>query len=73
MPPAAALALSRLIGPVVRDRVLTADEMAGLMAGLVTTDGEATGHTRFVDWLAEAGPALGKRYRSEIRRHYRPG
>ena len=70
-PPRAAVALARLVGPLVGDRLITSDEVAGMMAELVTTDGEATGESRFVDWLAEAGPTLGKRYHSEIRRHYR--
>jgi NADH dehydrogenase len=71
VPPEVALAMSRAIGPLVRDRVITTDELEGLRRELVVTEGEATGETRFVDWLAEAGPGLGRRYHSELTRHYR--
>lgn len=66
-----ALRLSRVIGPLVRDRVITQGEIDGMMAELVTTDGPATGRTRFLDWLAGTAPRLGKRYASEMARHYR--
>ena len=69
--PELALGLSRVIDPLVRDRIITGQELAGMMAELVTTEGEATGQTRFVDWLVEAGPRLGTRYASELARHYR--
>ena len=69
--PELALGLSRAIDPVVRDRIITGQELAGMMAELVTTEGETTGQTRLVDWLAEAGPRLGTRYASELARHYR--
>jgi NADH dehydrogenase len=63
--------LANLIGPLVRDRIITRDELNGLMAELVVTDGPATGETRLVDWLARNASTLGKRYASEIARHYR--
>jgi NADH dehydrogenase len=69
--PERALRLATLVGPLVRDRVLTRDELGGLMAELVVTDGPATGETRLVDWLARNESSVGKRYASEIGRHYR--
>jgi uncharacterized protein YbjT (DUF2867 family) len=43
VPPAAALTAATAIGRVVSDVVVTRDELEGLMAGLVTTEGSATG------------------------------
>jgi uncharacterized protein YbjT (DUF2867 family) len=69
--PKLALALSRLIGYVVNDVVLTGDEVEGLMAGLLVSDGPPTGRTRLSDWLAENAGSVGARYASELKRHYR--
>jgi len=73
VPPAAALAASRLIGYVVRDVLVTEEELKGLMANLVVTDGPATGHRRLSDWLAENAAIVGRRYASEVSRHYSSG
>jgi uncharacterized protein YbjT (DUF2867 family) len=69
--PDRALRLANAIGPLVRDRIITRDELGGLMAELVVTDGPVTGEIRLADWLAPNAPKLGKRYASEIARHYR--
>lgn len=71
VPPALALAATRVIGVLVRDVLLTRDELAGLMAGLVAIDGPATCPTRLSDWLAENAGTLGRTYASELARHYR--
>jgi NADH dehydrogenase len=71
MTPALALALSRLLGYVVRDVVLTRDEIDGLMAGLLAVETPPAGKTRFSEWLAENAANLGRAYTSELRRHYR--
>lgn len=63
-------ALARLIGLAVGDVVLTPEELAGMMAGLVVTDGPTTGHVSMSEWLAAFGPQLGTRYASELKRHY---
>jgi len=70
---AAALAASRLIGYVVRDVLVTEEELKGLMANLVVTDGPATGHRRLSDWLADNAATVGRRYASEVSRHYSSG
>lgn len=62
--------LARLIGLAVGDVVLTPDELAGMMAGLVATGGPATGHVTLSEWLTAFGPELGTRYASELARHY---
>lgn len=69
-PPLAVLAASKLAGVFLRDRVLTWDEIDGLMAGALTSDSPPTATTRFSDWLAEHGSLLGREYQSELRRHY---
>jgi NADH dehydrogenase len=71
VPAALALTASRVVGVAVRDVVLTRDEIRGLTAGLLVTDGPATGRTRLSEWLREHGRALGRRWASELARHYR--
>jgi uncharacterized protein YbjT (DUF2867 family) len=71
MPPSVALALSRLVGLLVRDVVLTRDEVTGLLDGLLSTDSPPLGQTRFSEWARENAQHLGRRYASELARHYR--
>ncbi len=70
VPPAVALALSRMVGLVVGDTVLTRDELSGLMASLLVSDASATGKTRLSRWLADNRALVGLRYASELARHY---
>ena len=70
-PPGVGLALTELVGLLMRDMALTRDEVVGLMDGLLASDGPPTGTTRLSDWLAENGDDLGRRYVSELRRNYR--
>ena len=69
--PGLALWLSRLAGPLVRDVVITRDEIEGLMAGLLVPSGPPAGRTRLADWLEQNSSGLGRRYASELDRHYR--
>jgi NADH dehydrogenase len=71
VPPRLALLLTRLVGLVLKDVVLTEDEVGGLMAGLLVSDGPPTGSTRLSEWLVCHGDILGVRYSSELERHYR--
>lgn len=71
VPPAAALTAAAVIGRVVGDVIVTRDELDGLMAELVTTEGPGTGIRRLTDWLAQNAAVVGKRYASEVSRHYR--
>ena len=64
-------ALSHALGVVVRDVVLTADEIRGLTAGLLASHHPALGHTSFIEWLNEHGPTLGGAYANELDRHFR--
>jgi uncharacterized protein YbjT (DUF2867 family) len=70
-PPAVMASLARALGLVVRDVVLTADEIRGLTAGLLVSHQPALGRIRFIEWLKEKGPALGHAYANELGRHFR--
>ncbi len=68
--PQVVLFLSKLIGWLVRDVVLTRDEVDGLMANLLVSDKPPTGSTRLGDFLERHGERLGSEYSSELSRHY---
>ena len=68
--PRLAYPMSRLLGYTLRDVVLTWDEVEGLLANLLVSNQEPTGHTLLSAWLAENADWLGTRYMSEIRKHY---
>ncbi|MXY22489.1 MAG: NAD(P)H-binding protein [Dehalococcoidia bacterium] len=72
-PPGLALLGSKLVGAFVNDVTLTRDEIDGLSAGLLASveTGEAVLPTRLTQWLPENADGLGRRYASEIERHYR--
>ena len=69
-PPWLALLAARALGLALTDVMLTRDELEGLMANLLVSDQPPAGHTRFSDWISANGATLGKRYASEIGRHY---
>ena len=71
LPPGLALFLSQLAGYLVRDVVLTRAEIDGLMAGLLVSGDPPNGRLSLGRWLEENGGALGRRYASEMDRHYR--
>ena len=68
--PRAMLPLARLIGCIVKDVVLTKEEVEGLMANLLVSSQSPTGWTRFSDWSEQNASRLGIHYSSELRRHY---
>jgi NADH dehydrogenase len=72
VPPTVALAAATVIGRVVGDVLVTRDELEGLMAELVTAEGPATGARSLSEWLVQNADRVGKRYASEVSRHYRP-
>jgi len=69
--PGLALFLSRMIGYIVRDVVLTRDEVDGLMSNLLVSESPPTGQARLSDWLGQNANSVGVRYASELNRHYR--
>jgi NADH dehydrogenase len=70
-PPAIGYLLSKMIGYLVRDVVLTWEEVQGLTADLLVTDSPPTGETRLSEWLENNADRVGRRYASELKRHYR--
>lgn len=68
--PGLVLLVARLIGYVTKDVVITRDEIEGLMANLLISEGAPTGHTRLSDWLEHNADSVGGRYVSELKRHY---
>ena len=69
--PSVALLAARMAGWLVRDVVLTRDEIDGLRAGHLVSADPPTASTRFTEWLEAEGATLGRRYASELGRHYR--
>jgi len=70
MPPFVVLALSRFLGVIYNDVVLTADELRGLIANLLVSATAPAGWTRFSSWISENAQDLGIRYASELSRHF---
>ena len=70
VPPRLALVASQLIGLLVRDVVLTPEEVVGLMAKLLISNDRPRCPTRLSEWLAAHREAVGARYASELQRHY---
>src|SRR5262245_7160332 len=68
--PAVMVALSHVFGSVMRDVVLTADEVRGLTAGLLVSRQPALGRISFFEWLQENAPTLGRTYLNEVNRHF---
>ena len=52
------------------DVVLTWEEYKGLMGNLLAPQGSPTGQTRLSEWLTENHEHVGRRYASEVARHY---
>jgi len=69
--PELALFLANIIGYFVGDIVITKDEIYGLMSNLLTSKSSPTGKYSLSKWIEENVSTIGKRYISEIRRHYR--
>ena len=68
IPPALGVAISRLVGLVVGDVVVTAEEVAGLMRNLLVTSSPPAGATALSQWIVENHEGLGRRYSSELAR-----
>lgn len=57
-----------LLGHMKGDVLITRDEIAGLMQGLLYTSSQPTGTTRLTAWVQEHSSTLGRYYASELRR-----
>ena len=70
VPAPMALLAARALGLMLRDVVMTRDELDGLTENLLISHDPPLGTTRFTSWLADAAPWLGRTYLSELRRHH---
>ena len=70
LPMPLAYASTRAIGWLVGDVVLAWQEYRGLMADLLAPGGPSTGETRLSNWLRENRDRIGRRYASEVARHF---
>lgn len=66
-----ALIAARLLGWLVRDVVLTREEVEALTSNLLVSSKAPLGPTRLTDWLRDNAGSLGRRYASELGRHFR--
>jgi uncharacterized protein YbjT (DUF2867 family) len=71
MPGIAVLAAARLLGLLVRDVVLTRDEIRELTSSLLTSHETPRGEIRLSEWLPANAAQLGRRWSSELARNYR--
>lgn len=71
MPGVVVLATARLLGLVVRDVVLTRDEIRELTSSLLTSHQPPLGTIHVTDWVRANADTLGRRWASELARNYR--
>jgi len=71
VPPVLALAGATLAGRLAGDMLLTRDELDDLMSDILVSHQPPRGTTRLTDWLPAHSDEVGRRYASEIERHYR--
>lgn len=65
------LGLSKVLGAVMRDVLLTPEEYRSMAEGLADSEAPATGTTGLSTWLAEHGTTLGTHYANELDLHFR--
>jgi len=62
--------MSRVLGLILRDTLLTGDEYHAMADGLADSDAPASGRIVLTDWIAEHAADLGRRYANELKRHF---
>lgn len=68
VPPALGYWATKVLGALLRDVILTREEIAGLMADLLVTDSPPSGTTKLTEWAQTHAASLGRQYASEIAR-----
>ncbi len=68
MPPRVGMAIGTALGPLVRDVIITREEIDSLMAGLSDSAAPPTGVQRLADWAKEHGNELGRTFSNDLRR-----
>jgi len=69
--PAIGFLAGYLLGIMLNDRLITRDEIEGLMVGLLYVDSPPAGSTKLTDWARKNSTTLGLRYESELARRIR--
>jgi len=70
VPPRLALLAAQFLSLFVGDVILTPEEVNGLMANLLVSKEPGRGKTSFKDWLEANKDIVGKKYASELKKHY---
>lgn len=65
------LLMSRALGTVLHDVLLTPDEYRSMAEGLADSDAPSTGSIALSSWLVERGDRLGTQYANELKLHFR--
>lgn len=68
VPPSLGYILGRLAGSLLDDVVITREEIAGLMAGLLHVEASPAGRTKLTSWARANADVLGVKYASELAR-----
>ncbi len=63
--------LTQLAGALLRDVIVTRDELSGLSRSLLTSGEKPRGADRFTDWVRSQAATLGQSYVSELKRNFR--
>ena len=71
VPPSVGYAMTSIAGYLLKDVVITRDEVEGLMQNLLVSAGPPTAEETFTAWLRDNAATLGVSYASEMERHYR--
>jgi len=71
LPPSLTLLAADAVGLLVRDVMLTRQELEGLMDELLVSHEAPRGTRRVDDWLLISAESLGRKYASELDRHFR--
>lgn len=71
LPHMVVLAAARVLGLLVRDVVLTRDEIRELTSSLLTSKESGRGEIRISEWVPANADTLGRRWSSELARNYR--
>lgn len=70
LPPGLMAVAASALGLLVGDVVLTAEEISGLMAGLLVSHAPPRGRIAFGQWLDEHRTSVGRSYANELHRHF---
>jgi len=68
LPPWLMLAFARVMGALLRDVLVTREEVLALMDGLLATESPPAGTTQLSGWLEQHARTLGRRYGNELAR-----